>query len=1017
MSARRRRSCARCSSLTLLVLWAGRVLFASQPGDGPTSRLEPDRPVERELQGGQTHSYSVQLTGGQALDVVVAQKGIDVILEAEDPAGRLLFQRDAPIGSFGEERAVLTAGRTGSYIVRVRALREGRAAGRYEIRVHGLRQAADRDRTLDAAQRAWTEGYRLDHERTAGSARRAVSQYERSAALWGSVGEPREEAIALLGVGRVQRFLGSPRLARDAEERALELSRACRDREIEAMAGRRVAMFLISSGDPSGAIPLLERGRELARATGDPEEESSTVNRLGEAWWLLGRFQKGLDLFVEATSLTRHLRNLPTQARTSALLGLAYQELGEPQKAIPHLREAAAVWSDAHRPDEHSRALRYLALAYLSTGAHARALETLEAALEEARRVGNRESQAAALEGIGFARLALNEPESARAPLEAALDLWTRLGSVSSRATTLVNLGRCDSMLGREERATSEYTAALELARRSGDRRIEAAALSETARLDLEMGRTGEALDTSERAIALLESIRGELAAPALRRSFLSSRQDPYATAVDALLDMDRSHPDGGFRARAFQASERGRARALAEAIAEARLDLSGTPTAELRGEEEELSKRLAQLEREQARPDSDHALGEAEERWERLMGAVRLRRAMAVNYPEPASLAAIQSLLCAECALVSYGVGQDRVLTFVVTRRSLDVYRLPLTRERLVESIENYVGLISKDDRDRWREVAAGLHRSLVGPWRDRLPPGTRRLIIIPEGALHSLPFEALAPDRSTRCLVEDFAVSYVPSATVLAQLASGRVRNAAGGPASVLALASPTVPEIVGRAGGEVDGQTFDLAPLPYASLEARRVSRFGGEGSEVLLGDQASERAVRGLPPDRFGVIHFACHGVLNEEAPSRSALLLAGTGGADASDGLLRARDIYRLRLASDLVVLSACRTARGRILPGEGVEGLAQAFFQAGVGSVVASLWDVSDRHTARLMEAFYGRLAAGESKADALRGAKVDLLREETDLAPRFWAPFVLIGEPAATVPLRPVPWWRRLFG
>src|SRR5262249_40465538 len=124
--------------------------------------------------------------------------------------------------------------------------------------------------------------------------------------------------------------------------------------------------------------------------------------------------------------------------------------------------------------------------------------------------------------------------------------------------------------------------------------------------------------------------------------------------------------------------------------------------------------------------------------------------------------------------------------------------------------------------------------------------------------------------------------------------------------------------------------------------------------------------------------------------------------------DGENGLLQAREIYRLRLASDLVTLSACQTARGRVLPGEGVQGLAQAFFHAGARSVLASLWDVSDRRTSDLMSGFYARPARGDPKADALRSAKLDMLRREPNLAPRYWAAFVLLGDPAGKISLIP---------
>src|SRR5262249_1365270 len=151
--------------------------------------------------------------------------------------------------------------------------------------------------------------------------------------------------------------------------------------------------------------------------------------------------------------------------------------------------------------------------------------------------------------------------------------------------------------------------------------------------------------------------------------------------------------------------------------------------------------------------------------------------------------------------------------------------------------------------------------------------------------------------------------------------------------------------------------------LGSLPYAIEEARAVVRFGGKTSEIRTGEVASEQGLRTTRLDRFNVVHFATHGLLNRTVPSRSALVLAGASGVGSGDGFLRARDIYRVRLKSELVVLSSCQTARGRILAGEGVQGLAQAFFHAGARSVVASLWDVSDRHTADLMAAFYRHMA------------------------------------------------------
>jgi CHAT domain-containing protein len=190
----------------------------------------------------------------------------------------------------------------------------------------------------------------------------------------------------------------------------------------------------------------------------------------------------------------------------------------------------------------------------------------------------------------------------------------------------------------------------------------------------------------------------------------------------------------------------------------------------------------------------------------------------------------------------------------------------------------------------------------------------------------------------------------------------------------------------------------------PIPGSRREAEAIARYVSPGSKVYVGAQASEGRIKQEDLSRYRIVHFATHGFVSRENPGRSALLLAASP-SDREDGVLEAREISALALDSDLVVLSGCETARGRILAGEGVQSLARAFFLAGARSVVASLWKVRDQATEELMAAFYRDLAEGLPEDEALREAKLELSKK----APaRDWASFVLIGEAAGTIALTP---------
>jgi CHAT domain-containing protein len=247
-------------------------------------------------------------------------------------------------------------------------------------------------------------------------------------------------------------------------------------------------------------------------------------------------------------------------------------------------------------------------------------------------------------------------------------------------------------------------------------------------------------------------------------------------------------------------------------------------------------------------------------------------------------------------------------------------------------------------------------------------LDPGIDNLVIVPDGRLHRLPFGALRA-RNGEPLGLSRRISYAPSATLWIRWGGRHAAETA--PARELAFADPEISHVSGEAalrGGDPWLAGLRLLPLPYAKREAAEMVRRIGNGSRVLEGSEASERALKEADFSEFGLLHFAAHAVVDDVKPERSAILLSP--GAAQEDGMLQIREIVDLELDGRVVILTACRSASGAVLEGEGVVGLARAFFQAGARAVVGSLWPLRDDEAALLVRDFGGELARGTSLPD-----------------------------------------------
>ncbi len=388
--------------------------------------------------------------------------------------------------------------------------------------------------------------------------------------------------------------------------------------------------------------------------------------------------------------------------------------------------------------------------------------------------------------------------------------------------------------------------------------------------------------------------------------------------------------------------------------------------------------------------------------------------RSAILHAPQPLDLAGARAALDPGTVLLEYAVGPERTWIFAVQPAGakgagLDVFRVDIGAGSLRGEVEAFRLLLKNpgSEEAKVRAQARRLYDRLLRPAEARIA-GARRILVSGDGPLHALPVAALV--RGEQYLVEWKPVHSVLSATVYAELTKARPPRRDPEKSPLVAFGDPVYPPAPGSrtANAPADPQVreavrrgLSLEPLPSSAREVRSIAALYPQ-AQVYLGREATEERAKAIGPESR-LVHFACHGLLDEQFPLNSALALTlpGRKAEGRDNGLLQAWEIFEsVRLDADLVTLSACDTALGREMAGEGLVGLTRAFQFAGARSVLASLWGVADVTTAPFMQSFYGHLRQGLSKDEALRAAQIDQIRQRSGYShPFHWAAFQLTGD------------------
>lgn len=923
------------------------------------------------------------------------------------------------------------------------------------------------------------------------------------------------EAFVLNDLGAVSNAFGDNAKAIDYYQQALGLHKDAGNRLGEGQALVNLGFTYDILGERQQAINRYEQALAIFHDIHDQKDEAVTLNNLGSSYSAEGEKQRALDYYKRSLQLRQALHDAIGEGRTLNNIGKIYADLNDRETALDYYNRAMSARKRSVDPSGDAATLSNIGLLYTAAGEFEKAIAVYDQALTLERKTSEKLLEAQTSVNLGTAYLGQGDRASAERLYEDALSIFTQGGDRQNKARTLLRLGNLRATSD-PSKGLASFQEALDLFRTIHDPIGESSALYGISRITAAQRDFVAARIQIERALDLLNTVRTQLTNQDLRLLYSASYHRYYQHQIYTLMQLHAHHPTDGFDSLALQAYEKSRARTLLELLNEAGVQIrQGVSPATLE-KERSLRQRLgAKAEYQFRLLRRDHTQEQADSVAEEItqltaqhhdvLAQIRSEspKYAALTQPQPLTLPEIQNELDQQTILLEYALGEEKDYLWLITPNRLRSFELPgapeikSLAEKLYECVtarsKRLEGETTEAFKDRvarcdseFPTLASSLGHALLAPAAQFL--GSKRLLIVAEGALQFVPFAALpdpmtsaklkipSPKRSssrvpenasseksaiTNPLILNHEIVILPSASTLAilrRLGTGRTR--ARKTLAVFAdpvfsaddervsevLAGRATPSRASSAACEaLWGVKASLSPLPNSisrpapdkkqavasvgSPELRRVSDDLGElapgkpiprlfkarleagkiaslvpaNSRICAADFAASRTTAlSLILADYRIVHFGSHAFIDNIHPDLSGLVLSLVDDkGEPQDGFLRSTDIFNLRLNADLVVLSACKTAVGKNLQGEGLLSVTRGFMYAGARRVIASLWSVDDHAAAELMVKLYREMLSNRKRppSAALRASQVAMRKDLRWRFPYYWAGFVLTGE------------------